>query len=239
MYVGAHFFSSNGPKDARRASFGAKNETIRFVLRCFFSNFAAEFAPRGAIHYIIYIIIRMEKFSELIRLRRSMRKFTSERVSADDARLLLRAGLMAPSSKGLHSWEFVMVEDSATIERLSHCKAQGADFLGGAPLLIVVAANPEVSDVWIEDASVASTMILLQAEDIGLGACWVQVRERQDDSGHSAEDNVRSILGLPERWRILSIIAVGHKGMERKPFNEERLLWDKVHAYSPMIPLEF
>ena len=181
----------------------------------------------------------MNSFSELIQMRRSMRKFTDELLTADEAKLLLRAALMSPSSKGLHSWEFVVVEDKPALEALSQCKAQGADFLSGAPMAVVVLGDPQVSDVWIEDASVASTMILLQAEDIGLGACWVQVRERQDDSGRSAEDNVRSILGLPERWRILSIIAVGHKGMERKPFNEERLLWDKVHAYSPMIPLEF
>ncbi|MBQ7181266.1 MAG: nitroreductase family protein [Bacteroidaceae bacterium] len=181
----------------------------------------------------------MESFSELIRLRRSMRKFSAEHVDADDARLLLRAGLMAPSSKGLHSWEFVVVEDAHAIEALSRCKAQGADFLAGAPMLVVVAGRPAVSDVWIEDASVASTMILLQAEDLGLGACWVQIRDRKDAEGGNAEDNVRRILGIPDSLRILSIIAVGHKGMERKPFNEDRLLWEKVHAYSPMIPLEF
>ena len=168
-----------------------------------------------------------------------MRKFTPERVVAEDMCTLLRAALMSPSSKGLHSWEFVVVEDILTIDRLSRCKAQGADFLTGAPMLIVVCGNPEVSDVWIEDASVASTMILLQAEDIGLGACWVQIRDRKDAVGGNAEDNVRRILGIPERLRILSIIAVGHKGMERKPFNEDRLLWDKVHVYNPMNPLEF
>jgi len=178
----------------------------------------------------------MEKFSELIKMRRSMRKFTPEGVSDGDARLLLRAALMSPSSKGLHSWQFVVVEDHDAIQALSQCKAQGADFLSGAPMAVVVLGEPEVSDMWIEDASVASTMMLLQAEDLGLGACWVQIRERQDAEGHSAEDNVRRILGIPARFRVLSIIAVGHKGMERKPFNEERLLWDKVHAYSPMIP---
>lgn len=167
-----------------------------------------------------------------------MRKFTPEPVSAEDMRTLLRAALMAPSSKGLHSWEFVVVDDPETIQSLSHCKAQGADFMADAPLVIVVAGSPEVSDVWVEDASVASSMILLQAEDLGLGACWVQIRDRKDAEGGNAEDNVRRILGLPDRLRVLSIIAVGHKGMDRKPFNEDRLLWDKVHVYSPLIPLD-
>ena len=178
----------------------------------------------------------MENFSELIKIRRSMRKFTSELLSAEEVRLLLRAALIAPSSKGTHCWQFVVVDDPDTLQALSQCKAQGSDFLSGAPLAVVVVADPAVSDVWIEDASVATTMMLLQAEDLGLGACWIQVRERFDAQGVSAEQNVRRILGIPEHLRVVSIVAVGHKGMERKPFNEDRLLWEKVHIYSPMLP---
>lgn len=171
----------------------------------------------------------MKDFSELITLRRSHRKFTDEPVSDEQMRTILRAGLMAPSSKGLHSYEFVTVTDPKKIGQLSRSKQMGAEFVAGATALIVVLGNPEVSDVWIEDASVASTMMLLQAEDLGLGACWVQIRERKDAEGRGAEDNVRRLLTVPEGLRVLSIIALGHKGMERKPQNEERLKWDKVH----------
>ena len=165
-----------------------------------------------------------------------MRKFTPERVVAEDMCTLLRAALMSPSSKGLHSWEFVVVDDKPAIEALSHCKQQGADFLSGAPLAVVVMGDPQVSDVWIEDASVAATQMLLQAEDLGIGACWIQIRDRRDAQGGDAEENVRQILGIPSHFRILAIVAFGHKGMERKPFNEERLLWEKVHVYSPTLP---
>jgi len=171
----------------------------------------------------------MENFKDLITIRRSHRKFTDEKLSSDDVALILRAGLMAPSSKGMHSYEFVVVDNPKHLEALSHCKSRGCDFLTEAPLAIVVMADPNVSDVFIEDASVASTMMLLQAEDLGLGACWIQVRERFDMSGESAEQIVREILGIPDEMRIISIIAVGHKGMERKPQNEERLKWEKVH----------
>lgn len=161
-----------------------------------------------------------------------MRKFTNQPVSSADVKALLRAALMSPSSKGMHPWQFVVVTDAELITRLSQCKAQGSDFLAGAPMAIAVVADPAVSDVWIEDASVASTMLLLQAEDLGLGSCWVQVRQRKDADGKDAEDNVRSILGIDPSLRVLSIIAVGHKGMERKPFNEDRLLWQNV-TYLP------
>lgn len=166
----------------------------------------------------------------MIGLRRSHRKFTAEAVDENSIRMLMRSALIAPTSKGLHGYEFVIVSDKAHLLSLSQCKDMGADFLAEAPLAIVVLGNPEVSDVWIEDASVASTHLLLQAEDLGLGACWVQVRDRHDKSGVSAEDNVKQLLNIPDAMRVLSIIAVGHKGMERKPQNEERLKWEKVHS---------
>lgn len=154
----------------------------------------------------------MNSFSELITLRRSHRKFTEEPIDAAALRQVMRAALMAPSSKGLHSYEFVTVTDPKTIGHLSRCKDMGAELLAGAPCAIVVLGNPTVSDAWVEDASVASTMMLLQAEDLGLGACWVQVRERKDAEGRDAEDNVRHLLGIPGDVRVLCIIALGHKG---------------------------
>ena len=171
----------------------------------------------------------MEKFSELIKLRRSHRSFTEELLSGDDVKLLLRAGLMAPSSKGLHSYEFIVVEDKQMLAALSQSKAVGSDFLSGAPLAIVVLADPRISDVWIEDASVAAMNILLQAEDLGLGACWIQLRDRQDAEGRPTEDIVKSLLAIPDEMRAVCMIAVGHKGMERKPQNEDRLKWERVH----------
>lgn len=173
----------------------------------------------------------MEKFSELIKMRRSMRKFTPEKLTDEQLRTVLRAALMSPSSKGTHCWQFVVVQDGETLAQLSRCKAQGADFLSGAPCGVVVLADPAVSDVWIEDASVATTMMLLQAEDLGLGSCWIQVRERTMADGSDAEAEVRRILDIPVHLRVLSIVALGQKGMERKPFNEERLLWDKVSTW--------
>ena len=172
----------------------------------------------------------MESFSDLVRLRRSMRKFTDEQLSPEQVTTLLKSALMSPSSKGKHAWHFVVVDDKAMLEKLSLCKAQGSDFLSGAAMAVVVVGDPSESDVWIEDASVAATVLLYQAEDLGLGACWIQVRDRYTEEGEPADNIVRYLLDIPEPLRVVAIVAIGHKGMERKPFNEERLLWDKVHV---------
>ncbi len=171
----------------------------------------------------------MENFSELIKRRRSMRKFTGEELTQDEVVSLLKAALMSPTSKRSNSWQFVVVDDKSTLELLSKCKEVGASFLKDAAVGIVVLGDPLASDVWIEDASVASIMIQLQAEDLGLGSCWIQVRERYTATGMSADEFVHGVLDIPLQLQVLSIIAVGHKGMERKPFDEDKLQWEKIH----------
>ena len=56
---------------------------------------------------------------------------------------------------------------------MSYCKEQASQFIADAALAVVVVADPLASDVWIEDASIASIYLQLQAEDMGLGRCWV------------------------------------------------------------------
>lgn len=172
----------------------------------------------------------MTHFYDLAARRRSIRKFTGEKLRQEDLAELMGTVLMAPSSKGTCCWEFVVVDDRELLQRLSRCKEHGAAMLAEAAAAIVVLADPSVSDVWVEDASVATTYLLLQAEDSGLGACWVQVRNRCTADGCQAEEVVRRILNIPSRWRILSLVALGHKAQERKPFSPERLNWDKVHV---------
>ncbi len=171
----------------------------------------------------------MEKFSELIKNRRSMRKFTSEELTQDEVVMLLKAALMSPTSKRSNGWQFIVVDDKETLETLSHCKEHGSAFLADAALAIVVTADPLASDVWIEDASIASIMIQLQAEDMGLGSCWIQIRERFTASGMGSDEFVHGVLDIPLQLQTVSIIAIGHKGMERKPFDENHLQWEKVH----------
>lgn len=171
----------------------------------------------------------MENFSDLIKNRRSMRKFTGEELTQDEVVALMKAALMSPSSKRTNCWQFVLVDDKELLKDLAHCKEAGSAFLADAALAVVVVADPLVSDVWVEDASIASLMVQLQAEDLGLGSCWVQVRERFTATGMPSNEFVHGLLDLPFQLQVLSIIAVGHKGMERKPFDEAHLQWEKIH----------
>ena len=171
----------------------------------------------------------MESFSELIKARRSMRKFTAEELTQEQVVSLMKAALMAPTSKRSNAWQFIVVDDKEILKKLSICKAQASQFIADASLAIVVTADPLASDVWIEDAAIASIYLQLQAEDMGLGSCWVQIRERFTASGAPSGEYVHEVLDIPLPLQVLSIIAIGHKGMERKPFNEDNLQWEKIH----------
>ena len=105
----------------------------------------------------------MKEFSDLIKNRRSMRKFTEDELKQEQVVALMKAALMSPSSKRSNPWQFILVDDKETLKKLAYCKKMGASFLEGAAMAIVVMADPLASDVWIEDASIATLMIQLQA----------------------------------------------------------------------------
>ncbi len=171
----------------------------------------------------------MTNFKDLAQLRRSHRKFTEQEIDADDVKLILRAALMAPTSKGQRAWQFVVVDNPLDIEKLSDAKDMGSQFMKGAPLAVAVLGDPMQNDCWVEDGSIAAVSMQYQAEELGLGSCWVQMRGRGLSDGTSADTVIRGILDIPENMSVLCVIAFGHKADERQPQNEDKLKWENVH----------
>jgi nitroreductase len=168
-------------------------------------------------------------FMSLIQKRRSIRKFLAKPVEDEKIDLLIEAALRAPSSRGLNPWEFVVVTEHDLLEKLSNAKIHGSQFLKNAPLGIVVCADPNKCDVWVEDCSIASTFIFLAAESIGLRSCWIQIRERMHNESLSAEAYVMDVMGIAPQLKVESIIAIGYPD-ETKPFHKkEKLQYEKVH----------
>ena len=64
------------------------------------------------------------EFKDLVQMRRSHRKFTDEEIDGEDVKMILRAALMSPTSKGQRAWQFVVVDDKMDIEKLSDAKDQ-------------------------------------------------------------------------------------------------------------------
>ena len=171
----------------------------------------------------------MENFHDLLINRRSIRKYTDELLDPEDVQLILQAALMSPAGKRQNPWQFIAVEDKEVLKKLAKVKEHGSGPIEGAALAIVVLCDPHV-DTWVEDGSIASIIIQLQCADLGLGSCWIQIRNRLTENGQSSEDAVRSILDIPYEMQVLSIISIGHKNEEKKPFDPDKLMWEKVHV---------
>jgi nitroreductase len=166
--------------------------------------------------------------AEAVKARRSIRHFEERAVEPDLVEALAEAALRAPTSRNLRSWHFVFVDDRAQLTALSTAKSAWAEPIARAPLAVVVCGNEFLSDCWVEDASIAAAFIQLTATSLGLGSCWVQMRERHDAEGRPSEERVREIAGLPENQRVLCVLAIGHPAEAKPPLPDDRLSWEKV-----------
>jgi nitroreductase len=179
---------------------------------------------------------RLEMFLSLVKNRRSIRKYQNKPVESEKIDSLVEALLRAPTSMGKNSWEFVVVTDSALLQKLSSAKPHGATFLKNAALGIVVCGNPQITDVWIEDASIASIYIHLAATSLELGSCWIQIRERKHADNKTAEAYVAEVLNLPEHIKVESIIAIGYPDEQKPAHPKESLPYEKVSLNNYGVP---
>ena len=171
----------------------------------------------------------MTTFEELIKNRRSIRKYLDKPVETEKVDAILRTALMSPASKRANGWEFIVVDHREKLVQMSHCREIGCKFVADAPLAIVVAYDAEKSDIWVEDASIAAIIIQLAAADLELGSCWVQVHKRNYNEATTSENYIKTLLNMPDNFRILNIITLGYKDEERKPYDEEKLQYNKIH----------
>jgi len=158
-----------------------------------------------------------------------MRKFTDQLLDEEQKRLILRSALIAPTSKNTRSWEFIAVEDRDMLQKLSVARESSAGFLAECAWAVVIVADTSKTDCWIEDCSIAAAYMQLQAEDLGIGSCWTQMRGRSLADGTPSEQVLQGLLGFPDGFKPLCIIGFGYKGMERKPYDDDKIQWEKAH----------
>ena len=183
----------------------------------------------GNINNELTRILMNKEFHDMLFTRHSIRKYTDEPIDGEHVKLLLEAALLAPSGKSVRPWEFVVVEDKEVLAKMSECRPFGSGPVAKCKLAIVVCGDPGKTDVWVEDCTIAATYIQLQAEALGLGSCWIQMRGRFDKDNNDSADLIRELLDIPGEQQVECIIVLGHKDEVRRPVDPEKLLWEKVH----------
>ena len=168
------------------------------------------------------------KLLELALRRRSVRRYTNEHIDDGVIDEIMKTALAAPCSFGHRPVEFVVVRNPKTIRDIADCKSLGGSQIIGADAVIVVMVKLDRGEFWIEDGAIASSYILLAAEQYDLGACWVHIRNRTGRRKTSDEE-IRSLLGVPDGYAVLNLIALGGKGEIKRPYTEVDFDKAKIH----------
>jgi len=137
---------------------------------------------------------------ELFKKRRSVREFLDKEVTDEQIRQILAAAMVAPSGRNIRPWEFIVVKDNGTREKLGQLRIRGR-YVIDAPVTIVVLGKEKESDLWLQDCSLAAAHIYLEATNQGLATCWINSVGSETDDGRDAEKTYKEILGVPEDVR--------------------------------------
>ena len=163
--------------------------------------------------------------------RRSIRKFTSEPVTAEQIHDLLEAAMAAPSATNTQPWHFVVIRDPGLLEDLHRVMPFGKMV---APLAIVICGDLGnlkrlvTENFWVQDCSAATENLLLAAVALDLGAVWCGVTPIK-----TMVKWVSEVLGLPRTVIPLNVIFVGHPAELKDPhtkFNEKKVTYDRFKA---------
>ena len=161
--------------------------------------------------------------------RRSVRRYTDEKISDDQLKNILSAALLAPSGHAKYPCKFIVVRNRELLEKMSHCrKSNVAKMLEGSALAIVVIADKDKSETIIEDSSVAMMNMQLMAWSMGIGSCWIQIRTRDAENDSTSEEYLRELLNFPENFACQAVLSLGFPAKEPRPREIDKLDFDKV-----------
>ena len=154
--------------------------------------------------------------------RMSVRKYTGQPVEKEKIINILRAGLQAPSAHNQRPWEFYVVTDRETIEKLSEVSPYSGPAKGAAA--VIVAANktdcPVPESIYIDMAACMENIWLATVEE-GLGGVWIGIAPREERM-----KAVEEIVPIAEGQRAFGLFSLGYSAETRQPksrFNEARI----------------
>ena len=163
------------------------------------------------------------EFYEVLRARRSIRKFKKAPVEQDKIDRMLEAVRLAPSAKNIQPWHFLVIRDEAVKRALG--EAYPREWFAQAPVLICACGEP--AKAWVRrdgksyldvDVGIAIEHLVLAAASEGLATCWI---------GAFDAAKVKQALGLPEGVEPIAMTPLGYADEEPRPF-ERRTIADFV-----------
>ena len=171
--------------------------------------------------------MKKEVLKEIMYNRRSIRKYTEEKVSKENIDLLLHYAMCGPSACNRKPWKFYVVTNE---EILSKLRKVSMFSNMNAPCAIIVCGDEQkalpktMSTFWIQDCSAAIENILLGAESLDLGACWIGLYPQE-----RVVSRMKSILSIKDEKIIpLGMVYIGYKNEEKRPscaYDESNIIY--------------
>ncbi len=172
-------------------------------------------------------------FSELVKSRRSIRKYLDKKVSRDEIIKCLEAARLAPSAENVQPWRFVVIDEPGLVKKLSKEAFSGiyfsTKFVATAPVIVVILAKLDLLanrigkqiqgiHYYFIDIGIAGEHLVLQAHELGLATCWI---------GWFHPKKVRKFLKIPKSYKIVSLLSLGYPA-EAKTEVTNRLPLEKI-----------
>jgi len=157
--------------------------------------------------------------------RRSIRQYQAAPVPDEYFRIILKAGMYAPSAMNLQPWDFIIINKPESIARCIQAVPHGENIIRQAPAAILVCGNNKIesnTDYLVQNCSASIQNILLEIHELGLGACWIAVYPIAE-----VISNIRNAFNLPEEIIPVALITLGFPAEEK--IAEDRYKEEKIH----------
>jgi nitroreductase len=170
--------------------------------------------------------VALTPFQQLVSGRRSIRRYLPKPVEREKIAACLEAARLAPSAENSQSWRFLVIDDPELKTRFAQEAFTGiyamTKFAAEAPVLVLVLAKLDfradrlagrIQDIpfFMIDIGIAGEHFVLQAEELGLGTCWI---------GWFSVRKARKFFKIPRKYKIVSLLALG--SYEKKPSREQK-----------------
>ena len=165
-------------------------------------------------------------FQQLVEGRRSIRRYLEKPVEREKILTCIEAARLAPSADNVQPWRFLIIDDPDLKAQFAKEVFSGIYFItkfaAKAPVIIVMLAKLDIIanrigkqiqniHYYYIDSGIAGEHIVLQAEELGLGTCWI---------GWFNPRKARKFLKIPRKYKIVSLMAMGY--YEKKPSGEKK-----------------
>jgi len=161
--------------------------------------------------------------------RRSIRKYSTQTIEKEKIQEIMKTAVLSPSGHNGRPYEFIVIDNKDLIKKLAFSKVSGGQFAVEAPLMILVLGKKDSYPTMEDDCAIASTIIQLKAHDLGLGSCWIQIKNKVNEEGTSTIEIIRNLLSIPDLYHINNLISLGYPAEERKAYEDKDANMELVH----------